>query len=1049
MPNSWFSRIAIALSVAFFLAAPGISQTNSIRSHRSRHALDPSATGAHATHQGKAVLVREPIAPVTSVARYIRFQDPKEDGADALRGRDASSQVTDATTESLWGTPATHAFGASVEALSPSFETPYRLQLAYPRLRVPEITAVGRFPAMGLMWGIESSTAGSFGSIWQWHDHPDASAKALFLEFDRQVIGLAFPSDFESTGVLYVATSSKKLRDGGRTLEVLQYRVDTSPPFRLKTDRPLEVARGSTRSGRTDVLTAASNGTILVDVGEAGTLAAASVAVRVQELPKSVWNLIPIFDSLTGEVRQRSAASPPATPSTPTDSQQPQEMQPAWKAVRVPPRLMLRDLTGATPDRSIQGTWNKQSTISGIQVEAGRFGLPYASLLLADTSTGGIWAAPLNASDGPAKLIASTSLKLSAFGSDSNGQPILIDSTGRMFHLVKNSPSPTWRMPERLSETGWFASIDAGTLNEPFIRYAAGKSLEGHADEHESWIGLPRGETIDASNTKQWQFPDGAVLLQTLFRKLPRGAKQELQRIETRVQLKQDLDWYAYSYRWNDDQTDATLVPAEGTPPVVIAGGVNDEPIVTWQFPSRSQCRSCHTPNATGYCISFQPDRFQSDSRSAASRLLVSEEQLRQRGILGVGSIRIGALDTLKRRSAGGTLVTDVDRMARKGNLLTGMDAEWFKKSFLQEYLEPWFKVSPTPSGFLVASFDAQWNPKPNQPTTIASQSELLQLFSEGANLTGQEKYKTAARSAADFLLKSFYDAEHGGFFEAVDATGTPTDRRKTLSGQAKAILGLVAAARATGKTQYLAAALKAWTLTKSKFIRAADGWSTSANEDFSQFEGSSQTALMHCFEALLAMYEATNSNVLETDSTALADFILERLWREPGYVAEEYDAGWSNPIPFDGTRMIEPGHLAKWSYLFSEAVRLGLPRRYLISGQQLFDYIQTYASEEATSTTIDPTSLQVQGVWQQAEYLRMLIRYADLHSRGMVWPTASRSQQWIKRQGLESNGTGWIELRSTDKGDSQRSMIHPLGMYLEGMRFESEQASLSTVETK
>jgi hypothetical protein len=140
---------------------------------------------------------------------------------------------------------------------------------------------------------------------------------------------------------------------------------------------------------------------------------------------------------------------------------------------------------------------------------------------------------------------------------------------------------------------------------------------------------------------------------------------------------------------------------------------------------------------------------------------------------------------------------------------------------------------------------------------------------------------------------------------------------------------------------------------------------------------------------------------------------------------------------------------LAKWAYLFSESVRLGLPRRYLISGQRIFDYIQTYANDEATSTIIDPMSLQIQGVWQQSEYLRMLIRYADLHSRSIAWPTASRSQQWIKRQGVESNGSGWIELRGTDKGDSQRSLIHPLGMYLEGIRFESEQKGQGAVDTK
>jgi hypothetical protein len=66
-----------------------------------------------------------------------------------------------------------------------------------------------------------------------------------------------------------------------------------------------------------------------------------------------------------------------------------------------------------------------------------------------------------------------------------------------------------------------------------------------------------------------------------------------------------------------------------------------------------------------------------------------------------------------------------------------------------------------------------------------------------------------------------------------------------------------------------------------------------------------------------------------------------------------------------------------------------------------------------------------------------------------MSWPTASRSQQWIKRQGIDSSENGWIELRTTDKGDPHRSMIHPLGMYLEGIRFMSEQTGQAAVDAK
>ena len=50
--------------------------------------------------------------------------------------------------------------------------------------------------------------------------------------------------------------------------------------------------------------------------------------------------------------------------------------------------------------------------------------------------------------------------------------------------------------------------------------------------------------------------------MQTLT--LPAEGKRPARRVETRVLLKQEADWTAYSGLWNDAQTDAALVPKEG-----------------------------------------------------------------------------------------------------------------------------------------------------------------------------------------------------------------------------------------------------------------------------------------------------------------------------------------------------------------------------------------------------------------------------------------------------------------------------------------------------
>jgi mono/diheme cytochrome c family protein len=95
----------------------------------------------------------------------------------------------------------------------------------------------------------------------------------------------------------------------------------------------------------------------------------------------------------------------------------------------------------------------------------------------------------------------------------------------------------------------------------------------------ERFIALPADEVITFGQAATMELPNGAVLMQTLTV----GGK----RVETRLMHKQDNDWFGYSYLWNEQQTDATLVPAGGAE-VTIAG----QP---WHVPTRAECMVCHS----------------------------------------------------------------------------------------------------------------------------------------------------------------------------------------------------------------------------------------------------------------------------------------------------------------------------------------------------------------------------------------------------------------------------------------------------------------------
>ncbi|HVZ87015.1 MAG TPA: hypothetical protein VHG72_08595 [Polyangia bacterium] len=83
-----------------------------------------------------------------------------------------------------------------------------------------------------------------------------------------------------------------------------------------------------------------------------------------------------------------------------------------------------------------------------------------------------------------------------------------------------------------------------------------------------------------------WSLPVGSVLMKNfLF-----GGKL----LETRLFMSYPGMWIGYSYQWNADQTDATIVDQDGLTTTIQNG---DGGTQSWYFPSRNDCFQCH--NAT------------------------------------------------------------------------------------------------------------------------------------------------------------------------------------------------------------------------------------------------------------------------------------------------------------------------------------------------------------------------------------------------------------------------------------------------------------------
>jgi len=113
--------------------------------------------------------------------------------------------------------------------------------------------------------------------------------------------------------------------------------------------------------------------------------------------------------------------------------------------------------------------------------------------------------------------------------------------------------------------------------------YEVNVALWSDGATKDRFLRLPEGETIDIDPASgDFDFPKGTVFMKHFT--------IEDQLVETRLLVRHtDGSWAGYSYAWNDDQTEASLLAESVTEE---AGGT------PWTFPSRTDCMKCHTVEA-------------------------------------------------------------------------------------------------------------------------------------------------------------------------------------------------------------------------------------------------------------------------------------------------------------------------------------------------------------------------------------------------------------------------------------------------------------------
>jgi mono/diheme cytochrome c family protein len=109
-----------------------------------------------------------------------------------------------------------------------------------------------------------------------------------------------------------------------------------------------------------------------------------------------------------------------------------------------------------------------------------------------------------------------------------------------------------------------------------------------------------------------WSFPTGAVWIKHFELELTNGVPESRRRLETRFIVRNTNGVYGVTYRWDDAQTNATLVPEAGLDDTFVIHDGSTTRTQVWHYPARNECLSCHT-TAGGGTLGFTSAQLNRD----------------------------------------------------------------------------------------------------------------------------------------------------------------------------------------------------------------------------------------------------------------------------------------------------------------------------------------------------------------------------------------------------------------------------------------------------
>ncbi|CAN5306544.1 hypothetical protein BH09SUM1_BH09SUM1_33880 [soil metagenome] len=220
-------------------------------------------------------------------------------------------------------------------------------------------------------------------------------------------------------------------------------------------------------------------------------------------------------------------------------------------------------------------------------------------------------------------------ISLAGFSQDRDGEVYLLEAyvNAPGIWVLRTAPPATSSFPKHLSDAPALLQTAKGSPSPGVIPYAPASPLWSDGARKERFLALPNTTQIGYRAEGGWDFPEETVIVKNFL--LPtdlRTPDSSLRRIETRLLFRKDGDWRGFSYEWNDDESDASLLTTGKTKAFAITDASGAPAMQNWQYPSSTQCRACHTSASNG-TLGLQTAQMNCDFDYPASG--VRDNQLR------------------------------------------------------------------------------------------------------------------------------------------------------------------------------------------------------------------------------------------------------------------------------------------------------------------------------------------------------------------------------------------------------------------------------------